>query len=250
MAKRHPYNLHRDKPDPRDRLLHLGPPVQLKPRINLRPAMPPIRDQGNLGSCTGFAWDRVVSYQYLKQKQPLFVTSPLFTYYNERRLEGSVAEDAGSTIRDGVKALARWGAAPEALWPYNIARFRNTPPNEVYAAAARFQALVYQRVPQTQQALCQQLMAGQPIAFGFTVYESFETDAVAQTGMVPMPKHGEAALGGHAVVLVGYDLPRRQFIVANSWGTGWARGGYFSLPFAYVLNPSLAGDFWVITKME
>jgi len=35
------------------------------------------------------------------------------------------------------------------------------------------------------------LMSGFPFVFGFTVYESFESEEVAKTGMVPMPKEGE-----------------------------------------------------------
>ena len=45
----------------------------------------------------------------------------------------------------------------------------------------------------------------QPVVFGFTVYESFESEAVAKTGRMPMPASDEKALGGHAVLCVGYD---------------------------------------------
>jgi C1A family cysteine protease len=64
------------------------------------------------------------------------------------------------------------------------------------------------------------LASGYPFVFGFTVYESFESDTVAQTGIVPMPAQGEQVLGGHCVVAVGYDDTQRRFIVRNSWGTG------------------------------
>ena len=49
------------------------------------------------------------------------------------------------------------------------------------------------------------LAAGYPFVFGFTVYESFESDEVAQTGRGGDAGSGRDALGGHAVMAVGYD---------------------------------------------
>jgi C1A family cysteine protease len=82
--------------------------------------------------------------------------------------------------------------------------------------------------------------------FGFTVYESFEGDAVAKTGEVSMPGPSEKVLGGHAVVAVGYDDSTQRFIVRNSWGPGWGMGGYFTIPYAYLTDSNLADDFWTV----
>jgi C1A family cysteine protease len=90
------------------------------------------------------------------------------------------------------------------------------------------------------------LAAGYPFVFGFTVYESFESQEVAQTGHAPMPATTEQVLGGHAVVAVGYEDANQWFIVRNSWGTGWGMAGYFTLPYTYVTQPRLASDFWTI----
>ena len=86
--------------------------------------------------------------------------------------------------------------------------------------------------------------AGQPVVFGFRVFASFESDAVARTGVVPMPGADEALLGGHAVVAVGYDADR--FVVRNSWGSAWGDDGYCTMPVEYVTDPVLAGDLWVL----
>lgn len=65
-----------------------------------------------------------------------------------------------------------------------------------------------------------------------------------------MPQPGDQVLGGHAVVLVGYDDDSQRFIVRNSWGEGWGQAGYVELPYAYVTHPQLASDFWVIRKVS
>ena len=94
------------------------------------------------------------------------------------------------------------------------------------------------------------LAAGYPFVCGFTVYESFEGDDVAKTGIVPMPGSAEATLGGHAVMAVGYDDASQRFLVRNSWGTDWGMGGYFTIPYAYLTDSNLADDFWVIRVVK
>jgi C1A family cysteine protease len=65
-----------------------------------------------------------------------------------------------------------------------------------------------------------------------------------------MPGPKEAELGGHAILLVGYYPSGKggkiRFKFRNSWGEGWGSHGYGSLPAEYVLNPDLAGDFWIV----
>jgi C1A family cysteine protease len=94
------------------------------------------------------------------------------------------------------------------------------------------------------------LANGYPFVFGFTVYQSFESAAVAQTGIVPMPAPGEQVLGGHCVLAVGYDDNQRRFIVRNSWGPSWGVAGYCTMPYEYLINPNLASDFWTLRSVS
>src|SRR5439155_1322751 len=109
------------------------------------------------------------------------------------------------------------------------------------ARATRLQALVEMRA-------C--LADGYPFVFGFTVYESFESERVAATGIVPMPRPREKVLGGHAVLAVGYDDAKKRFLVRNSWGTGWGMQGYFTMPYDYLASRDLSDDFWTIRRQE
>jgi len=93
------------------------------------------------------------------------------------------------------------------------------------------------------------LAEGYPFVFGFTVYESFMSQAVAQSGEVSMPTTGERLEGGHAVLAVGYDDSPRTFIVRNSWRAGWGDKGYFYMPYAYLQDNNLADDFWTVRSV-
>lgn len=225
-------------------LLHSPPP-----RVDLRPGMPPVYDQGQLGSCTGNAIAGAIHYDELRQKargpQP---PSRLFIYYNERALEGTVGEDAGAAIADGIRSLSRFGWCPESAWPYDVSRFTQKPPASAYATARRNLVRDYAAVHQDAAHFRAALAAGHPIVIGFDVAESFESDGVAQTG-VYNPQPGEEVVGGHAVLIVGYDAPTDVFIVRNSWGADWGQGGYFTVPQAVFLDPRVAGDCWVVNTI-
>jgi C1A family cysteine protease len=238
-----------DLPDQRDQLYAAPMPTlaALPASADLRPNCPPVYDQGQLGSCTANAIAAAIEFDQMRQKLPKkFVPSRLFIYYNERVIEGTVGTDSGAQIRDGIRTVAHQGACPEDEWQYDITKFADQPPPGCYQDAALDRVVTYQRlVPSlTQMKGC--LASGFPFVFGFTVYASFESPDVAKTGQVPMPALGEQVLGGHAVMAVGYNDAQQRFTVRNSWGAGWGMKGYFTMPYAYLLQAGLASDFWTI----
>ena len=242
-----------DLPDTRDHMY--AAPMEamaaLPAKLDLRPHCPPVYDQGQLGSCTGNAIAAAVQFDRRKQKlKPDFVPSRLFIYYNERVIEGTVESDSGAQIRDGIKSIAKQGVPTETDWPYDIARFAKKPTAKAYKDALKDQAVSYSRVSRTLSQMKGCLASGYPFVFGFTVYDSFESDQVAKTGVVPMPSHSESVVGGHAVLAVGYDDSQQRFIVRNSWGATWGMKGYFTLPYAYLTERGLSSDFWTIRLLE
>jgi len=237
-----------DLPDHRDlKYVSLMSVDTLPVSVDLRPYCPPIYDQGNLGSCTANAISAAIEFDQFKQKLKFpFVPSRLFIYYNERVIEGSVKSDSGAMIRDGIKTVAKQGAPPEKYWPYIESKFRKKPTATSYKKATYYTVTKYQSVGQTVDEMKACLSSGFPFVFGFTVYESFESQTVAQTGIVSMPTPNESVLGGHAVLCVGYNDATQRFIVRNSWGDSWGQHGYFEMPYAYLANPDLSDDFWVV----
>ena len=232
-------------------------PEKIATFVDMRSGCPACYNQQQLGSCTANAIAGAIEYDQIKLKLPIFMPSRLFIYYNERVEEGTVSSDSGATLSDGIKAVATWGVPPEATWPYNTSKFTEKPPASCYTTALKSKAIQYASVPQELHAMQSCLASGFPFVIGFSVYDSFESAQVAATGIVPMPAASENLLGGHAVLVVGYNAtnttvngaPPRTFIVRNSWGPFWGAKGYFYMPFEYLLDGNLADDFWQITQV-
>jgi len=224
---------------------HAAQAQHLPAQVDLRSRMPAVYDQGALGSCTANALCALYQYDC-----PQVNGSRLFLYYNERRMENDIPDDAGAFLHDGIACLQKYGLCPEASWPYNVAKFAMAPPPKCYQDALAHKALVVHNIRNTESDMKASLAAGNPFAVAISVFASFETDEVSRSGVVPMPRHNEACLGGHAVVCVGYDDHRRVWIMRNSWGAGWGDRGYFTLPYAYLLDASLASDLWNITQAK
>ena len=229
------YGWQHDVRDPRDEAYRLPAPAStagLPTSVDLWPNLPPILDQGPLGSCVWNELRRGFDYCRTMQGLPPVGLSRLMGYYQTRQLEGTLAEDCGCQIRDALKVLNRWGACPEALWPYDVARFAERPPAAAYAANANDRLISYHPVEPTRAAITAALAEGDPVIFGITVHASFEGDLPARTGVVPLPDANDPVVGAHCLLFTGYTPVTP--IADNSWGEGWGAGGRCFLPWPYV----------------
>ena len=246
------YGWRPDLPDHRDLALSL-PKKAMPKSVSLETGFGDwgVYDQGQLGSCTANAIAGAVVFA--EQKEGAADTTPtkpsrLFIYYAEREIEGSISSDSGAEIRDGMKVVATQGYPDEKLWPYVISSFAKKPTPSVYVEAKKDHVLRYYRVAQTLYSMRLCLAHGFPFVFGITVYDSFESANVDTTGDVPMPAASEGVLGGHAVLCTGYDDTTKRFKFRNSWSPTWGRNGSGTIPYAYLVDPNLAGDIWTIRR--
>lgn len=238
----------KDKPDSRD-YLYASTPVRISSSVDLRPWCTLIENQGNLGSCTGQAIAGAIEYLNKRANKQNDI-SRLFIYYYERALIGTVNYDSGAYIRDGIKVVYGRGAPVENLWPYQINRFAVEPSQVAQADAGLRKVTLYERITSLDGCI-NALANGFPITVGFLVYSSFMSSTVARTGMMPYPNvRRERLLGGHAVLLVGYNNRTKRFIARNSWGTTWGDRGYFYMPYEVISNRSMSDDFWVIRTVN
>ena len=210
------------------------PLTNLPSSINLAPKCSPVVDQGDLGSCSS---NSIVSglREYLlinQEKKPLVRLSRLFVYWWERHIQGTVNIDSGASLRDGMKILCKYGVCTEKTDPYDITKFAEKPSDEEMREALQYRINGYQRL-NTLDEIKDALYHGYISVFSMEIYESFKSEEVSRTGMVPLPKENQVKFGGHSMCLVGYDdnLDEGCFIVRNSWGTEWGQEGYCFIPY-------------------
>lgn len=245
MATNYSFGWIKDKPDSRD-----IPYVPLEARATLPPSadivLPPVYNQGNLGSCVANAL--CTTFDYLDKTR--FKPSRLFLYYNCRKRQGTVDYDSGSTIRTGFQSMNGDGICPERLHPYIIEKFMEKPSADDYKNAKFHKAIQYRYVENNLSALKTAIVNKLPVCFGFIVYESFvdNTKWNPATDPMPIPAEGEKVLGGHAVVACGYDDTKGCFKIRNSWGTGYGDEGHFWMPYDFITSDECA-DFWVLERI-
>lgn len=233
---------------------------------SLRPYFSPIEDQSTLGSCTANAGVGMLEYFEMRAFGKHIDASRLFLYKATRNLMG-VTGDTGAFLRTTMQSMVTFGIPPEQYWPYDVAAFEREPTAFCYSFAQDYRSLRYYRLdpPGTDPdellaRIKQNLVAGLPAMFGFTVYSSY-----AQTntngGAFPFPTQGEHRVGGHAVVAAGFDDEKvianepngpettGALLIRNSWGTAWGDGGYGWLPYDYVTR-GMASDWWSLIKAK
>lgn len=219
----------------------------------------PTLDQGPTGSCTGHGVGLLDAIE-----RNVTVRSPLFLYYEARRVIGETELDNGAYIRDAIKVATALGAPTYGRWPTKGANLFSDPSDSADRDAAKRKAYSYHRLDNgNDYKSC--LAAGHLLTIGFTVYANIDDPIVTRFGIIPMPAGSDD--GGHCVPIIAYDLdfrnsewaasarkngypadavPEQVYIGQNSWGADWGRSGRFAIPCEYLDNPDLADDAWTL----
>lgn len=212
----------------------------------------PIVDQGRTNSCVGNASASLFRYTMYAWGEPDFQPSRLQIYWLARHVPriGWENEDEGAMPRDAMQTMISNGVIQEELWPFSEdpSIVNQEPPKELLAKAKLkrivegkyVRMLANDNLFHLKYSLAQKL----PFLIGIDVYSSFYD--TGSDGMVPMPQTNQTFEGGHLGWINGYDDSIRRFRFVNSWGTEWGAKGVGWIPYEYVANAGLAGDFWRI----
>lgn len=217
------------------------PTNKLPIKIDLRSRMPPVYDQLKMGSCSANAITSAVEYDISG-----FRGSRLFLYYNEKVLENEKSNDSGAILFDGIRALVKYGICEESYYPYIPEHFNKEPPVAAYTNALLQRDISIKKLDNDMNSLKNCLVSGSPFVTSIYIFTSFESDTTAANGVIPSPSRLDENLGGHAILICGYDDASGCWIGQNSWGTTWGDKGYFYLPYVYLLDSSLSSEAWSI----
>jgi C1A family cysteine protease len=256
----HQYKLKLSKLDGTEQIFNHGKfqALELPQEFDLRPNCPPVYNQGQQGSCTAHAG---CACRVMLAKDLTLDLSRAYLYYTEREIDGTTDEDAGASMKDIGVSIKKNGICPTTDMPYNDKDFTTVPTAKDIKDAMPYKIKGSKMVTGIDGIKTALFTRAQPVLMGMTVYESMESEAVAQSGILPMPKRGEQVMGGHAVLIVGYkDSPKPSlfgcikslftgksaglFIVRNSWGPDWGDHGYFYMPYEYLLKYS--DERWIM----
>jgi C1A family cysteine protease len=235
--------LKKDRLDMRDYKAVPVKTVDLPQKVSLREFCPPIKNQLSISSCGSHAW--ITAYEIMlkqKNKDWLIEGSERHHYYHVRQSEymDTYPGDSGQQLRFGAKVLTKIGMAPEFLCPY-IVKDYNVLPSTLAESYTRFWTpKSYSRV-ETVPDMKFLLAQSYPIVFGVKIYTSFFS---LSTYTLAMPNSRDRVLGGHAMVIVGYDENKRVFEVVNSHGRSYGDEGYLWISYEYMTKYLL--DAWIM----
>jgi len=214
---------------------------------DLTALMPPVKSQGQQGSCVSWA-----TTYYLKSYQEKVqfgydynsfedVMSPAFVY-NQTKVNPNCL--SGSTIEGALELLKTQGTSTWQDFPYSDQVCSELPPEELLVEAAENKINDYFIVgvapsntdPSiTQISLMKTLLSqGNPIVMSFDIKRiNFENSpgCLATT----FNESSDPTSCGHAVLIVGYDDTLNAFKFVNSWGTSWGDQGYCWISFDFFL---------------
>lgn len=212
--------------------------LNLPTSVDLEAWMGPVKDQGHEGSCTAHAGSENLEFLFRKIKNESWVFSPQFLYYKEREMDGSLPGDSGSYGRTSVKCMQKFGCDLLSDDPYDTTKM-DVPPNRAQEyVAAQYKAGAYHALKDiNEMKSC--LASGFAFLLGFDVYENFES--IGADGIAPPPE-GQI-LGGHEVLVIGYDDSTGRFKVRNSWGSGWGSHGNFFMAYNDLLK--VMSEAWI-----
>lgn len=222
---------------------------------DLRQRFPGVRDQGGRGTCVAFASAALFEFHRCDASDDAHRHSEQFLFWACKQRDGFPDKDA-SFLAVAREVLCVVGLCRDRTWPYADVSIPGNPGHHPPPGKAETEAAANTRQlgqclddPKDPARLCRLLDKGRPVAVGVETFDAWDYPNATMYGEIYMPLPNETRDGGHAVVIVGYELREGipgggRFIFRNSWGSGWAANGdfgpgYGTLFFDYLRNHGL-----------
>ena len=237
--------------------------------VDLSNMCSPVRDQGLLDACVGFALAGLVEFLQKKRGGPVEMCSPRFIWFYARKYDFNSALNVGAQLRNGMRVLAHAGTSPEHLDPYDPMAYAPFSPDDGYEVEAALNTVASREPSSAAIAAAQQyvidayyrlgnladfkrcLDSGYALVMSVPIFKTAIEQALA-SGRVPMPEGGEEPVATHSVLVTGYTNDRTfdgggYLLCKGSQGRRRGDNGYFKVPYAYHENWN--GDAWTATRL-
>jgi C1A family cysteine protease len=190
-------------------------------------------DQGQVGSCVTWATG-YSAYGILMNEQGISGAPMAPMYIYSQIAQGN---DQGTTGDVALGMEQQQGIDTKADYYQGDFDYTTQPDDNERANAAAYKLSGYQTLPVgagSENAVKRAISQGLPVSVGFNVRQSF-MDLNAQNGSdysyTPGDDSSDPFVGGHEVAVIAYN--DQGVTIENSWGTGWADGGYVNVPWSF-----------------
>lgn len=239
-------NWNKENNSEKDFLYQLNSPSSGAKSKDLRHFCSPVENQLNSNSCAANATVAALELLQNKKHGNYKDLSRLFVYYNARHLNGDDDKDGGSYIRNCMEGLRKFGVCEESDFEFDLSKILSRPSWLSYQKAYANKINSYYRIDtygdERKEMIRHAIDKEHPICFGCVVDKKFQNHW--GNGNIDLPTGERETVGGHAMLIVGYDNYGDTLIVKNSWSEQWGDKGYCYMPYQYV-EISESGDFWV-----
>ena len=217
----------------------LAKAARLPKSVDLREDWWNIGDQGQTGSCVGWAAaDSVLRWHFLQAKKisKSEMISPRFIWMAAKETDPFTSypttfiEDSGTYLKAALDIARKFGAVTDSVLPFKSGKLYPNQERQFYAIASRLKIASYYNLRNNIKKWKEWLARNGPILTRLNVDDTFYD---APKGKLRKYNKNKT-YGGHAIALVGYDS--KGFIVRNSWGTNWGKEGYAHASNSYASN--------------
>jgi len=229
---------------------------ELPPKIDMRKDVFEVENQLSIGSCVANGVASSCELIANRNKQPIDL-SRMFLYNATKSYENRLGQE-GLYTKDAYHIAYKYGMPTEEEYPYNLATDNIDPPEDIYKKAFnnrinRYENLSRNVVIHTDlvvHRIKSALYEGMPVGIAFVVTEDIYNlqGSWKEHKYSAMYDKNSSALGGHYMLIVGYDDEHQKFIVQNSWGEEWGDKGYGGFPYGIVKHPFF--EAWIARSFK
>lgn len=196
--------------------------TELPASVDLSASMPPVGNQGDQQSCVAWAVAYALkSYQEKLELHQQLLFSPSFIY---NQINNGM--NVPTYVTDALNLLSQEGVCTWDEMPYKDSDWVSKPSTVATEDAKRFRIDYWRQVNiQDPKEVKAQLASGYPVIIGAQVSREFVNDGYLLKSNYIWKDKG-VPVGGHAMLLIGYDDAKRAFKIMNSWGTEWGDNGF------------------------